>query len=394
MSPERLASRLDGGDALMMKPEILLRGRCLLFLSMMLGGLAVVRADAPPPPPTPHPPEESGSFESPEALTRGPIHEAFAEPVVFDPKPGPVVPKAAPEAIEELPPDQKPKGDTIVWIPGYWAWDEERDDFLWISGLWRDLPPDRQWIPGYWTEVEGGNQWVSGYWAPLHEEEANYLPAPPSSLEAGPNVPAPSATHLWTPGYWYFVEQRYVWRPGCWISCPQQWVWVPPHYTWSPCGYVFVPGYWDYALAQRGMLFAPVYVPQVVIARPAFVFTPTIVIQNTVLVDNLFCRPGWGHYYFGDYYAPVYRQSGFFFSMGFNTTRYGFDPISAHYVSVQGGYGSAWAVGVRQRYDFMVTHVEARPAHTFRAFEIQSAARPRGGVPMAMALGEMARCPR
>lgn len=33
-----------------------------------------------------------------------------------------------------LPPDQKPEGDDVAWIPGYWAWDDERNDFLWVSG--------------------------------------------------------------------------------------------------------------------------------------------------------------------------------------------------------------------------------------------------------------------
>src|SRR5687768_3068923 len=81
-----------------------------------------------------------------EVLSRGPVHEAFAEPVVFDPTPGLVVPKQPPEAIEELPPDDKPEGDNVAWISGYWAWEEDRDDFIWISGFWRVMPPGRQWV--------------------------------------------------------------------------------------------------------------------------------------------------------------------------------------------------------------------------------------------------------
>ena len=91
-----------------------------------------------------------------QVLTRGPVHEAFAETVTFDPEPGIVVPKAPPAAIEELPPDQKPEGANVTWIPGYWGWDDERSDFLWVSGIWRDLPPGRQWVPGYWGQVRPG----------------------------------------------------------------------------------------------------------------------------------------------------------------------------------------------------------------------------------------------
>ena len=54
------------------------------------------------------------------------MHEAFAEPISYDPEPGEFVEKEPPEAIEELPPETQPEGDNIVWIPGYWNWDEDR----------------------------------------------------------------------------------------------------------------------------------------------------------------------------------------------------------------------------------------------------------------------------
>ena len=50
----------------------------------------------------------------------------------------------------------------MAWIPGYWAWDDERTDFLWVSGIWRALPPGRQWVPGYWGRSGQGAQWTSG----------------------------------------------------------------------------------------------------------------------------------------------------------------------------------------------------------------------------------------
>ena len=100
-----------------------------------------------------------------EVQTRGPVHEAFAETITFDPQPGIVVPKTPPAAIEEVPPPQRPEGKNMAWIPGYWAWDDERNDFLWLSGIWRALPPGRQWVPGYWGQSQQGAQWTSGYWA-------------------------------------------------------------------------------------------------------------------------------------------------------------------------------------------------------------------------------------
>jgi hypothetical protein len=103
-----------------------------------LGSLLLIATRAPsqePPPPTP--PKEY------EVLARGPVHEAYAEPVDYNPEPGPVAEKAPPAAIDEFPPDEKPEGNDVEWIPGYWSWDTEGKDYLWVSGFWRDIAPGR-----------------------------------------------------------------------------------------------------------------------------------------------------------------------------------------------------------------------------------------------------------
>ena len=237
--------------------------------------------EAPPLAPT-------GADDGIEVLTRGPVHEAFAETVTFDPEPGVVVPKAAPDAIEELPPEQKPEGANVAWIPGYWAWDDERSDFLWVSGIWRALPPGRQWVPGYWGHSGRGAQWTSGYWADAQASEIEYLPEPPQTVEAGPNIAAPSANHTWLPGSWVWHQNRYAWRPGFWALAQPNWVWIPAHYVWAPRGYVFVDGYWDYSVARRGVLFAPVYFSANTYSRRGFSYSPSMVINPGVFTSHLF----------------------------------------------------------------------------------------------------------
>src|SRR5688500_6073074 len=101
---------------------------------------------------------EATENQNVEILTRGPVHEAFAEAVSFKPEPGFIAANAPPTAIEELPPEQELEGDNVTWISGYWAWDDDTNDFLWISGVWRNIPPGRQWVPGYWSDI-GGSQW-------------------------------------------------------------------------------------------------------------------------------------------------------------------------------------------------------------------------------------------
>src|SRR5262245_20081584 len=76
-----------------------------------------------------------------EVLARGPVHEAFAEPAETRPQPSAVVEKRPPDPIDEVPPDEKPEGDDVVWVPGYWAWDGDREDYLWVSGFRRVPPP-------------------------------------------------------------------------------------------------------------------------------------------------------------------------------------------------------------------------------------------------------------
>jgi hypothetical protein len=265
-----------------------------------------------------------------EVLTRGPVHEAFAETISFDPEPGVLVPKAAPDPIEELPPDQKPDGANVDWIPGYWAWDDERTDYLWVSGVWRALPPGRQWVSGYWANLDRGAQWTSGYWADAQTEEIEYLPEPPATVEEGPNIAAPSADHQWIPGSWIWQQNRYGWRPGFWNLTQPNWVWTPARYVWARRGYVYVDGYYDHSVERRGVMFAPVYVSASTYSRPGFSYSPAMVINPNVFSSHLFLRPSYGHYYFGDYYGSNYASIGFSPWFSFASHRSVYDPFYAH----------------------------------------------------------------
>jgi hypothetical protein len=304
--------------------------------------------------------------EGVEVLTRGPVHEAFAETISFDPEPGVVVAKAPPDAIEELPPEQKPDGANVDWIPGYWAWDDERSDFLWVSGIWRALPPGRQWVPGYWRKSGRGSQWTSGYWADAKANEIDYLPEPPATVEAGPNIDPPSADHTWLPGCWVWHQNRYAWRPGYWATAQPNWVWIPAHYVWSPRGYVFVDGYYDYAVARRGVLFAPVYFNASIYSRRGFSYSPRAVIHPGVFTSHLFLRPSYGHYYFGDYYGSNYASSGFSPWFSYHSSRSGYDPFYAHQ-RWHHRNDRQWDRRVEADFAHRRDHQEARPPRTWTA---------------------------
>ncbi|MBY0523160.1 MAG: hypothetical protein K2R98_07160 [Gemmataceae bacterium] len=299
--------------------------------------------------------------EGVEVLARGPVHEAYASSVNGQPEASPVVPKQPPEPIEELPPDQKPEGDNVQWIPGYWAFDEDRGDHLWISGFWRVPPPGRQWTPGHWKQADSGFQWIAGFWAPVARPEVTYLPPPPAPIEVAASVPAPSTDHFYVPGSWVYRETRYVWRPGFWCVSRPNWVWVPAHYVWSPCGYVFVDGYWDYTLRERGLLFAPVCIDVAVYRRPGFVYCPTYVVHDECLVGALFVRPGFRCYYFGDYYEPVHRRCGY---VAWCDVRVGCgDPLFSYY-RWNNRNDTRWEVSLRATYVGRYNGEVARPPRT------------------------------
>jgi len=311
-------------------------------------------------------PSDTGDEQGVQVLTRGPVHEAFAGVVTFNPEPGVVVPKAPPEIIEEVPPDERPEGANVTWIPGYWAWDDERNDFLWVSGVWRALPPGRQWVAGYWGKSGQGFQWTSGYWADVRVSETTYLPAPPATVEVGPNIDAPSADYGWTPGCWVWYQGRYAWRPGYWAAGRLDWDWCPAYYVWTPRGYVFVDGYWDYSIERRGVLFAPVYFESGVYARQGYYYSPSIVIDLGVFSDHLFLRPRYHHYYFGDYYAASYYSGGFYASFSFQSRGYGYDPIYAHQ-RWEHRQDREWEHHVQTTYEYRRDHEDARPPRTWAA---------------------------
>ena len=327
------------------------------------GHLAPAHGQDPPAAPTPVPDGADGqAAQAPAAaetdasggqvMTRGPIHEAFAAPMVHDPKPGPTIQKQPPDPIQEMPPDQRPAGQNIQWIPGYWSWDVSCNDFLWVSGIWREPPPNSQWVPGYWHDVDGGYQWVAGTWIPVstaqsqnQQNQQSYLPRPPASLEAGPNSPPPSANVSWTPGYWSWQGSGYAWRPGFWAAVQPNWIWMPAHYVWTPSGYLFVAGYWDLPVANRGLMFAPVYYPQPVYAQPNFVFTPSISIVGSAVTANLFVQASTNQYLFGNFYAQNFVSVGItpWFSFSFATGRPAyFDPLFSYYAVINVRQNPAW----------------------------------------------------
>ena len=310
------------------------------------------------------PPEMPAAEEDLDILTRGPVHEAFAEQVNPNPEPGLTTDKEPPPDVNELPPDVKPEGDDVAWIPGYWFWDDDRKDYVWVSGLWRRIPPGRRWVPGYWQATGSGHQWVSGFWDSAAKDALEYVEPPPESLEVGPSSPAPTEEDFWIPGNWVLGETGYDWRPGFWHDYTEGWTWVCPRYVWTPGGCVYVSGYWDYPITRRGCLFAPVYYRRPLYLAANYFYRPSCWIGHNSLLMHLWVRPRCGHYYFGDYYATRYRGLNFYHCYDYFRRHRGFDGLYTYYRHYYRRRGVDYFDRVHKWHDYYGRNPEHRPAHT------------------------------
>jgi hypothetical protein len=300
-----------------------------------------------------------------DVLARGPIHEAFAELVSPDPEPGLIVPKRPPAPIEEVPPEWRPEGDDIEWIPGYWFWDDDRRDFVWVSGVWRRVPPGRRWVPGYWQAVASGYQWTPGFWGTAEDAVVTYLDTPPASLDTGPSSTAPVEDMFWIPGNWEYHVAAYRWRPGHWHPFRADWTWVSARFVWTPRGCVFIPGYWDYTLTRRGFLFAPVCFSDTIYLRPGFSYRPTYWIGADAMLLHLFVSPACQHLYFGDYYATQYRHRHFVPCYDYHARHQGFASLYVYYEHHYRHHGIDYCNRVRQWHDTYARRADLRPPHTY-----------------------------
>ncbi len=257
---------------------------------------------------------------------RGEVHEAFARPWQHTVNPTSIIHKQPPDPISEEPPSERPSGKNVQWIPGYWQWSADRNDFNWISGTWRDTPEGRHWVVGHWVPVADGWYRVAGHWAAQQEPDFQYVTKPPEPREEQQPT-APDQNAIWIPGSWFFTENGWQWRAGYYAAPRDGYVWQPSSYDWSPNGYVYTSGYWDYDPYNRGLLFAPVWFDRPYWEDRGWFYRPFFALDVARLWASLFVRPGWG-YYFGDWRDRRFGDLGFRPWFEFGERR--FDPLFSY----------------------------------------------------------------
>jgi hypothetical protein len=246
-----------------------------------------------------------------QALTDGPVHEAFLSPA----KDGePVhVEKPPPAPIIERPGIDSPSA-RAEWIGGYWEWDPGRKDFVWVTGTWRNPPPGRFWVNGYWKRDDQGWYRVPGFWSDRRTDRIDYRKdGPPTEHPEDNPGESPGPDFFYVPGQYYPDGDGVVWKPGFWANVQPGWAWVPAQWVRQPEGWTFQEGYWDRTLEDRGTLFAPAQVAPG--ARgPDTVFQPYSQIspESYGLLYGAFGRPN-AYYdgYPGNFYDPTGRYYGY-----------------------------------------------------------------------------------
>src|SRR5262249_33170980 len=153
--------------------------------------------------------------------------------------------------------------------------------------------------------------------------------------------------------------------------------WIPSRYCWTPGGYVFMNGYWDYPLEDRGLLFAPAYFSRPLYADPSYAYQPGYAVCLDPLLNWFFARPGYGRYYFGDYFGRGYGRLGFSSWLAYGPRSY--DPLYRYYTWSHRG-DAAWQRNMQAGYRARAGGQLIRPARTLagQTALLRSSALPRG----------------
>jgi hypothetical protein len=164
-------------------------------------------------------------------------------------------PKEPPAAIVERPAGARPARNA-QWVPGYWDWDPDQHEYVWVGGSWQVPPAGSFWVNTRWVRDAAGWYRAPGFWSHRRDRavvttEFDATPRP-SWEKTGPpadhpdDTPglAPGPNFFFVPGHYEPAGDQLAWRTGFWARVQPGWDWVPPRWVRRPDGWQFRKGSW------------------------------------------------------------------------------------------------------------------------------------------------------
>ena len=89
-----------------------------------------------------------------------------------------------------------------------------------------------------------------------------------------------------------------------------------------------------------------------------------VAIGLAAIIEHLFLRPNYHHYYFGDYYDRRYHDNGYYSPYAYQSIQYGYDPL---YSQLRWTHRKdrEWERRYEASYDYRRDHESARPPRTW-----------------------------
>lgn len=182
------------------------------------------------------------------------LHEAFVRPKEGSPV---RVAQAPPRPITERPVVDRPS-PAARWIEGYWTWDADKNDFVWVPGVWRIPPPGKVWLAGEWKRDPDGWSRVPGTWADAPAGQPDWqIQGPPADHPVDAIAGAPGPDYFYVPGQFVPQGDQLQWKPGFWAKAQPGWEWVPSRWVRLSEGWSYREGYWDRARLSPAVVRVP-----------------------------------------------------------------------------------------------------------------------------------------
>lgn len=213
--------------------------------------------DAPPPLEAPITQPAPPRPEADDTKAEPPTHEALLPPATRTREMR--APMSPPPPPEERPTEDSPD-PRATWVPGYWSWDQARNDFVWVGGVWQVPPRDSIWVGGRWMRDPVGWYRVAGSWgrrrAASTVGRVDWRKAgPPAEHPDDVPGPAPGPDYFLVAGHYAPDGDGLVWKSSFWARVQDGWDWVPARWVRRSGGWGFRAGYWtresDVDLAGR-----------------------------------------------------------------------------------------------------------------------------------------------